>query len=68
MRFGVCFAPPDLKAEYRGVKSRDAGCPTVSSYCHNITAEWEGGWSNHKADPGGKTMYGVTEAVYHVWL
>lgn len=36
--------------------------------CHNITAKWEGGWSNHKADPGGKTMYGVTEAVYHAWL
>lgn len=36
--------------------------------CHNITARWEGGWSDHKADPGGKTMYGVTEAVYHSWL
>lgn len=36
--------------------------------CHNITAKWEGGWSDHKADPGGKTMYGVTEAVYHSWL
>lgn len=36
--------------------------------CHRITAAWEGGWSNHKADPGGKTMYGVTEAVYHDWL
>ena len=23
----------------------------------------EGGWSDHAADPGGKTMYGVTEAV-----
>lgn len=36
--------------------------------CHAITAKWEGGWSNHPADPGGKTMYGVTEAVYHAWL
>lgn len=36
--------------------------------CHAITAKWEGGWSNHKADPGGKTMYGVTEAVFHAWL
>ena len=36
--------------------------------CHEITAKWEGGWSDHKADPGGKTMYGVTEAVYHAWL
>ncbi|MCT7662319.1 glycoside hydrolase family 108 protein [Shinella kummerowiae] len=36
--------------------------------CHPITAAWEGGWSDHKADPGGKTMYGVTEAVFHAWL
>ena len=32
--------------------------------CHEVTAKWEGGWSNHKADPGGATMYGVTQAVY----
>lgn len=36
--------------------------------CHPITAKWEGGWSDHKADPGGKTMYGITEAVFHAWL
>ncbi len=36
--------------------------------CHAVTSKWEGGWSNHSADPGGKTMYGVTEAVYHEWL
>lgn len=36
--------------------------------CHPITAHWEGGWSDHRADPGGKTMYGVTEAVYRAWL
>ena len=35
--------------------------------CHPITAKWEGGWSNHKADPGGATMYGVTQAVYDKW-
>lgn len=33
--------------------------------CYPITAKWEGGWSDHKADPGGKTMYGVTEASWH---
>ncbi len=27
----------------------------------------EGGWSNHKADIGGATMYGVTQAVYTDW-
>lgn len=36
--------------------------------CHAVTAKWEGGWSDHPADPGGKTMYGITEAVYHAWL
>lgn len=35
--------------------------------CHEVTAKWEGGWSDHPADPGGKTMYGITEAVYHAW-
>jgi lysozyme family protein len=36
--------------------------------CHDVTKKWEGGWSDHPADPGGNTMYGVTEAVYHAWL
>lgn len=36
--------------------------------CHEVTKKWEGGWSDHPADPGGKTMYGITEAVYHGWL
>lgn len=33
--------------------------------CQEITAKWEGGWSDHPNDPGGKTMYGVTEARWH---
>lgn len=36
--------------------------------CHTVTAKWEGGWSNHPADPGGKTMYGVTQATYDRWM
>ncbi|MCW5720411.1 MAG: secretion activator protein [Devosia sp.] len=36
--------------------------------CHKVTAGWEGTWSNHPSDPGGKTMYGITEAVFHAWL
>ena len=32
--------------------------------CHNVTGSWEGGWSNHAADPGGATMYGITLAKY----
>lgn len=36
--------------------------------CHPITAGWEGGWSNHPKDPGGATMYGVTQAVFTAWL
>lgn len=34
------------------------------SACHAITAKWEGGWSNHPKDPGGATMYGVTQAKF----
>lgn len=29
--------------------------------------EEEGGWSNHKADRGGATMYGVTQGTYNAW-
>lgn len=30
--------------------------------------EEEGGWSNHPADRGGATMYGITQATYNAWL
>lgn len=37
----------------------------------NKALEWlleeEGGWSNHPADRGGKTMYGVTQGTYASW-
>lgn len=36
--------------------------------CHAITAKWEGGWSDHPADPGGKTMYGITQATLSAYL
>lgn len=29
--------------------------------------EEEGGWSNHPADRGGATMYGVTQSTYNAW-
>lgn len=32
--------------------------------CLAETLKWEGGWSNHPADPGGATMRGVTQRVY----
>lgn len=35
--------------------------------CHAVTSKWEGGWSNHSADSGGKTMYGVTHRVYDAY-
>ncbi|MRN43478.1 MULTISPECIES: glycosyl hydrolase 108 family protein [unclassified Brucella] len=35
--------------------------------CHAVTARWEGTWSDHPADPGGKTMYGITEKVWLAW-
>ena len=42
--------------------------PDRFEICHPITARWEGGWSDHKDDPGGKTNLGVTEAKFHEWL
>jgi len=33
--------------------------------CQAVTGKWEGGWSDHPADPGGKTMYGITEVRWH---
>lgn len=36
--------------------------------CHEITAKWEGGWSDHSRDPGGKTNWGITQATLTAWL
>jgi lysozyme family protein len=33
-----------------------------------VTAKWEGGWSDHKADPGGKTNWGITQATLSQYL
>jgi len=35
--------------------------------CLAETLKWEGGWSNHPADPGGPTMKGVIQRVYDAW-
>lgn len=35
--------------------------------CLTETLKWEGGWSNHKDDPGGPTMRGVIQRVYDAW-
>jgi lysozyme family protein len=37
---------------------------TALAFCF----KWEGGYSDHAADRGGKTNLGVTESVYHAWL
>lgn len=31
--------------------------------CFHLLMGHEGGWSDHAADPGGKTMFGLTESV-----
>lgn len=36
--------------------------------CIAVTARWEGGWSDHKADPGGKTNWGITQATLSQYL
>ncbi|WP_313194836.1 glycoside hydrolase family 108 protein [Shinella zoogloeoides] len=42
--------------------------PDRFSICHAITAGHEGLYSNHKDDPGGATMKGVTQAKFTEWL
>lgn len=36
-------------------------------FCLKQVLKYEGGYSNHPADPGGATMKGVTQAVYDAW-
>lgn len=35
--------------------------------CLRFVRRWEGGWSDHKDDPGGATQYGITLATYTSW-
>lgn len=35
--------------------------------CHAVTAHHEGGWSDHPADPGGATMFGITIGTLSDW-
>jgi lysozyme family protein len=37
------------------------------SACLSETLRFEGGWSDNRRDPGGKTMKGVTQRVYAAW-
>lgn len=32
-----------------------------------FTLQWEGGYVNHPADPGGATNLGITQNVYNAW-
>lgn len=41
--------------------------PTRFETCLAETLGWEGGYSNHPADPGGPTMQGVIQRVYDAW-
>lgn len=36
--------------------------------CLKIILHHEGGYSNHKSDPGGRTNLGVTQRVYEEWV
>lgn len=35
--------------------------------CLKFVLKWEGGYSNHPADPGGATNMGITQSVYNAW-
>lgn len=36
--------------------------------CYRAMMRWEKGYADHPRDPGGKTMDGVTQRVFHAWL
>jgi len=44
------------------IKVKPDGTPFID--CLSATLDWEGGFYNHPADPGGRTMQGVTLARY----
>ncbi|NBD96291.1 MAG: hypothetical protein GVY11_07445 [Gammaproteobacteria bacterium] len=68
----------DLDDEFRKLRAKGAAVQNANENtvaedfpdglgferCLQITAKWEGGWSDHPSDPGGATQYGVTQATY----
>lgn len=38
------------------------------SDCLDFVLQWEGGWADHPADPGGATMKGITHRTYSQYL
>src|SRR5690554_607615 len=51
-----------------GVDSNGGRVATPFDTAWKFTSKWEGGYSNHPSDPGGSTMYGITQATYTAWL
>lgn len=36
--------------------------------CIDFVLQWEGGFVDNPADPGGKTNHGITQTIYNKWL
>lgn len=46
---------------------QDAPAPSAFERSMKFVAKWEGGFSDHPNDPGGRTNFGVTQRVYDAY-
>src|SRR5690606_12318267 len=51
----------------RPAQPEEVAMPTPFKRSLLFVRRWEGGWSDHAQDPGGKTNHGITLATYANW-
>lgn len=59
---------PELLRDFAHTWRNPAPRPSNLEDALKFTLKWEGGYSDHPADSGGKTMKGITQSVYSSYL